>query len=151
MTFLSRSAVVLLFVVSLCGSLRADEKSERDKLKGGWNAIALERGGKQAPVDAIKLMRFTFRDKELLIRGNFQDETEASCKYKIDPSKTPKRLEFTPPGKKEPVLAIYRIKDGKLEICSRNSGKPTEPPTEFKTGDDRSLVLVKFEREKAKK
>jgi hypothetical protein len=48
------------------------------------------------------------------------------------------------------TIGIYRIVDGKLEICLRKQSK--ERPTDFKTSkDDPQNVLVKFKREPAQK
>ncbi len=149
--------VCSLSLLSLCvlGILvapgTAAEEQDLEQLKGAWVAESLESGGKQAPPEAIKVMRFTFQEKELLIRGNFQDEREVASPFKIDATKNPKELEFMPPGEEQAVLGIYRFKEGKLEVCMRKANGAPNRPTSFETGDDGSLVLVKFKRETEEK
>ncbi|MGE3821346.1 MAG: TIGR03067 domain-containing protein [Isosphaeraceae bacterium] len=136
------AAVVLVVVAPAL----AGQETDFEALKGLWIAESIEKAGKQAPPEAVKLMRFTFHEKELLIKGNFQDEREISCSYKIDATQEPKHLEFTPPREEQAVLGIYRVREGKLEICMRRPDSPKGRPTTFETGDDESLVLVKFKR-----
>lgn len=127
------------------------EENELDILKGAWVAESLESGGVQAPPETLKLMRFTFQDRKLLIRGNFQNDREEACPFKIDASQMPKHLEFTPPGEEQAVLGIYRVTEGKLEVCMRKARGTPNRPTSFETGDDKSLVLVKFKRQPEEK
>lgn len=116
-------------------------------LMGGWQAISIERGRVQAPPELVKLMKMTFRKDEVLIRGNFQDEREVSCKYKLNTKANPIHFDFTPPGEKNPVLGIIRIHAGKLEVCIRNANNPKGRPEKFSTteGGD-SIVMMRLER-----
>lgn len=64
--------------------------------------------------------------------------------------RSPKEIDIQLPTEKEPILGIYRIVDGKLEICLRKQSQ--ERPSDFKTSkDDPKNVLVKFKREPAQK
>jgi uncharacterized protein (TIGR03067 family) len=121
-------------------------QDDASKVIGVWQAVSIERGGEKAPPEAVKLMRMTFRKDELLVRGNFQDGREVSCKYKIDKDKKPIQFEFLPPGEKNPVLGILRIEKGKLQICMRNANKPKGRPESFEASKDDSIVLITFER-----
>lgn len=134
--------VVLTIMIS--GATLAEELKE--ELLGVWPATSIVRAGKAAPPEAVALMRLTFRKDELLVRGNFQDEREVSCKYKIDSTKSPVHFEFLPPGAKNPVLGILRLEKGKLEICMRNANHPKGRPESFAPTEDTSIVLMRFER-----
>lgn len=141
---------VAVCFIALGNVVSAQEKDPFAELKGVWQAESIEVAGKRAPDEATKLMRFTFNEKVVLIRGNFRDEREESCKYKLDATKTPKQIDIQPPKETDPIVGIYRIVDGKLEICLRKNSK--ERPITFEsTEDDRKTVFVKFHREPEQK
>ncbi len=121
------------------------------ELLGTWQATSIIRSEEEAPPEAVKLMRMTFSKDDLRVRGNFRDDREVSCAYKIDAEKSPKHLEFLPAGEKKPVLGIYRIKNGILEICLRNNSDHQKGrPESFAATKDDPTVLIKFERVRPK-
>ena len=115
---------------------------------GVWVAESLEADGKAAPPEAISRMRFSFKEDKLLVRGNFQDDREEECTYKIDPKRSPSHLEFTPANEKKPVLGIYEVTGDKLKLCLRHASSTEGRPTEFATKEGSKLILVVFKREK---
>ena len=115
---------------------------------GVWVAESLEADGKAAPPEAISRMRFNFKEAKLLVRGNFQDDREEECTYKIDPKQSPSHLEFTPAKEKKPVLGIYEVTGDKLKLCLRHGNSTEGRPTEFATKEGSQLILVVFKREK---
>lgn len=135
---------VLIAVLACQSLLRGQEPTS--ELRGVWQATSISRAGNEAPAEAVKLMRMTFLKDALLVRGNFQDEREVKCTYKIDAKKSPKHFEFLPPGEENPVLGIYRIVSGKLEIAMRNANQPKGRPESFDAMNDDSIVVMKFER-----
>lgn len=143
-------ALLLLIAMSLpfasTGSILAEEPKVSEKILGVWQATSIMRAGKEAPPEAVKLMRMTFKKDEVLVRGNFQDEREVSCKYKLDAIKSPIDFDLMPPGEENRVLGILRFKDGKLEICFRNANNSQGRPQAFAADADDSVVLMKFER-----
>ena len=141
--------LVLTIVLAISPNLVSNAQEYPSDLLGVWQAISIERAGEQAPPEAVKLMRMTFKKDELLVRGNFQDEREVSCKYKIDAETKPVQFDFTPPGQKNAVLGILRIESGKLEICMRNGNSSKERPEAFEATKDDSIVLMRFERTKS--
>lgn len=147
-------ALLLLAAVSLpfatTGSVLAEEPKVSEKILGVWQATSIMKAGKEAPPEAVKLMRMTFKKDEVLVRGNFQDEREVSCNYKLDAMKSPMHFDLMPPGEDNAVLGILRFKDGKLEICFRNANNSGERPEAFEADQDKSVVLMKFERVPAK-
>ncbi|MFO0906350.1 MAG: TIGR03067 domain-containing protein [Pirellulales bacterium] len=138
---------LVVFSLFACPSIAfAEDASPKTKLLGVWQAISLKFGDKEAPPEAVKLMRFTFRENELLLRGNFQDAREVSCSYKFDSSKAPMELDFTPPQNAPTILGIARFQGDKLELCLRRAAQNKARPAEFKTGGDETVLLVQFER-----
>lgn len=128
------------------GDTRRDER-----LLGRWNAEEMSIGDNPAPEEDVKRMRITFTSEKLLLRGNYQDDREVECTYKVDGSKSPHELEFLPPDVKEPILGIYRIQDGKLRVLFRREGEAGGRPKTFEIKGDSSLIGLTLVLEEAKK
>jgi uncharacterized protein (TIGR03067 family) len=144
---LTVAVFALGLAIGLDSICRAAEE-EKDPLLGVWNAKSLETEGAAAPDDAFRLMRFTFKEKTVLIRGNFGDDREEECEYKSDPKKKPKQLDISPPKQKHPVVAIYEVKGDELKICLRHGPDTDGRPTEFATTPGSRLVLMVLKRQK---
>src|SRR5207247_1473634 len=121
---------------------------EKDALQGVWVAQHMESDGKPAAPGAVKRMRFTFRGEKLLVRGNFDDDREEECTYKVDPRPSPKQLDFTPPKEGKPILGIYEVKGDELKVCLRHASSSEGRPTEFATKPDSKSILIVFKRQK---
>jgi len=120
-----------------------------DPLQGVWVGQTMEADGMAAPSEAVKRMRFTFKDGKLLVRGNFDDDREEDCTYRIDPKQSPKHLDFTTPTEKKPVLAIYDVNGNELKVCLRHASSSDGRPTAFATKAGSKLVLIVFKKEKS--
>lgn len=138
-------AVTSLVILLDCGCEAAEDSQT---IQGVWIAQSMEADGKPAPPEAVKKVRFTFKGDKLLVRGNFSDDREDECTYKLDPKQSPKHLQFTPPKEEKPVLAIYEIKGDELKICTRNPSSPDGRPTGFTTKAGSGLALIVFKKQK---
>jgi uncharacterized protein (TIGR03067 family) len=116
-------------------------------LQGVWIAHSMEADGKPASEAAVKPIRFTFKTDKLLIAGNFNDDREEECDYRVDPTQSPKHLEFLPPKDGKAVLGIYEVKGDELKICLRHASSSDGRPAEFKTIADSKLRLIVFKRQ----
>lgn len=149
-------ASVLSFAVMFCClslTVAADEKAEkaRSDLQGVWQPKSIKANGVDVPQEAVAKTRFTFQKTKLLIRGNFGDEREDTCKYKIDVTKSPRHFEFTPPGKDKPIQGIYQLKDGELRICVSRTNSGGKRPSEFKSDPDSGMILFIMRKAKEPK
>jgi len=99
------------------------------------------------PEDAVKSMRFRFVGDKLFVRGNTGPEGEDECTFVVDDTKEPKRLTFTFPKEKKPVLAIYERKGKALKMCIRHGSSDKGRPTGFKTTKGSDLVLIVFSKQ----
>lgn len=135
------ATVAMLFHVPV----RAGEDAK--PLQGIWLGQTMEANGKPAPNKAAKRMRFTFEGDTLLIRGNFSDERELKCSFKIDAKQTPHHLDFRP-MKEKTVLGIYEVKGDVLKICVRHANSGKGRPSEFKTAPDSDLILIVLQKKK---
>jgi uncharacterized protein (TIGR03067 family) len=140
--------MALSLVIVLITSNLVSRAEDVDDLQGVWLAQSLEAGGKPAPADAVKRMQFTFRGDKLLIRGNFRDDREEECSYKIDPKQSPKHLDFKTPTADRPVVGIYQLSGDELKVCLRHASGSEARPTEFATMPEASFVLIVFKRQK---
>ena len=122
------------------------EQTQKQALQGTWIAQSIETSGNQVPPEDSKRLRFTFKGDHLLISGNTSFNKEEDCTYKVDATKSPKQLEFTPPKEEKPVLGIYEVSGDDLKICFRHASSADGRPTEFRTVKDSNLVLVVFKR-----
>jgi uncharacterized protein (TIGR03067 family) len=104
-------------------------------LQGVSIAQWMEVDGKPAPAEKVKRVKFTFKGDKLIIAGNFDDDLDTECVYRIDPKKSPKHLEFT--LKSEDVIpGIYEMKGDDLKVCLRHSTSTEGRPSEFATKAD---------------
>ncbi len=87
------------------------------------------------------------------IQGGKDNEAEYS--FSIDPTKTPKTIDFTLENpaieaKDRMQFGIYELKDGKLTLCITDGGKKAEDrPKKFDISDD-GVLLLKLERQAKK-
>jgi uncharacterized protein (TIGR03067 family) len=121
--------------------------ADKDELQGAWQAQSLEADGKPAPAEDVARMRFTFQGDKLLMRGNSRNDREDECPYTIDPGKSPKQLDFTPPRAPQPIQAIYEVKGDELKVCLRHASSTEGRPTEFATKQGTRLVLIVFKKQ----
>ena len=117
-----------------------------DSIQGVWIAKSMEANGKSAPEEVVNRLRFTFKDDKLLVKGNFDDGREEECSFTIDPERSPKHLNFSPPREKKPVLGIYELKNDELRLCMRHGNSSEGRPTEFATKEGTELVLIVFKK-----
>lgn len=129
-----------LMIACLCSLTAAGcAKNDSDSLVGTWKATSIEANGKTIKGDDASRMEMQFKPDTLIIKGSFGDDREESCTWKIDVSKSPKTLDFTP-GKHDPVLAIYELNGDELKICFIKESK--ERPKEM-SASKQTLITLK--------
>jgi uncharacterized protein (TIGR03067 family) len=148
MTNCWRASLIVLYVAMVWQPSSRGADDDADGLQGVWIAQSMEADGKAAPAEAVKRMRLTFKGDKLFLRGNFDNDREEECTYKVDPKKTPKQLDFTPPKETKAILGIYEVKGDELKICMRHGSSTDGRPTEFATKADSKLVLLVLKRQK---
>ena len=104
--------------------------------------------GNETPPQAVERMKFTFQGDDLLLGGNFQNDKVQKCPYKVDATKTPKELDFTPPGAPKAVQGIYEIKGDEMRLCLRHASSSDGRPTEFASTPGSKLVLLVLKKQK---
>ena len=144
---------VFLLTILTVGSISASaDEDAKKQLLGAWSATSMKANGSDVPERVLKSIRLTFTEKALRIRGNFGDDREQSCTYKIDATKKPHHFEFTPPRVTKPIQGIYELKeDDVLKICVRHANAEGGRPTEFKSTPDSRIIMFVLRREKTPK
>lgn len=123
-------------------------KKDRKLMEGTWRAVSLEvNGNKAAENDARKIVVINHANGGWTLKVD--DKQISKGTNKIDPTKKPKTMDFTPTegeGKGKEFLGIYEQGKKSRKLCFVESGR--ERPTEFSSTVGSERILVVFEREK---
>jgi uncharacterized protein (TIGR03067 family) len=103
----------------------AQSGSARTELEGAWQARTVEQDGKPAPAETVARTRYTFKGKQLLVRGNYATDREDEMTVAADASETPRSLDLTDVNGYE-IAGIYELKDDVLTICLSRGERPAE-------------------------
>jgi uncharacterized protein (TIGR03067 family) len=144
-----KSAMSVLFMAGLVTVALADKddnlKKEKDALQGKWLILSVERDGKS--VD-------TWTDGTRVMEGdNYTMTTKKGDTFKgtfaLDPSKTPKAIDFKPSGgqyKDKTLRGIYEIDGDMLKVCFAEPDK--ERPAEFNSKAGSGWTLATHKKQK---
>jgi uncharacterized protein (TIGR03067 family) len=126
-------------------------KKEMGKLKSTWKITSFETNG-QKPYGEDQLAGVTTTidaDGKFNVEAN--GATVVAATIKIDPTKTPKTIDFMfTEGELQgkTALGIYEVSDDSLKYCRAVPDKPR--PTEFSAKEGSDQTLVTYKREKSK-
>jgi uncharacterized protein (TIGR03067 family) len=136
--------VVLMAVLFASAGVVAggDAAKEQKKFEGTWSIASAQKGGKEAPGEELKQLRFTFSGNKLKLTFG---EKSMEGNFKVDPSKKPAQIDVTMQDKT--AEGIYQFKDGMLELCINEPGMGGRP-TEFKSKEGTMTTVIVLKREK---
>jgi uncharacterized protein (TIGR03067 family) len=148
------AALLVVWGVTVLGDQPRDDpvKKDLDRLQGKWLLIGVEYngtkfGGNDDSDEASPIVLLVRGNKFLLADG--QDEWGSIV---IDPTTTPKLLDFALARTKRVVEGIYALEGNTLTICQNYSEDPVkERPTTFSTKDKRKWAIHTFRRPKTDK
>ena len=138
---------VLLLLLAF--SLRAgDDKSELDALQGFWEVVSLTEKGKESPKTEIESLTVTI-DKDAFTTWE-KDKVLVKYRIKIDPSKTPKAIDFTAlmgdtKDKTEP--GIYTFEKDLLKMVLNEDRKDRPTVFEGKETESYSVLVLRKKAE----
>ena len=122
-------------------------KKDRAEYEGTWQVVSVEMNGKKtAAEDARKITVLNQGDTWIV---QVEGKEVARGTSKIDPTKKPKTIDFTPTKGSDQgkvFLGIYAIEGNSRKLCFAEPGKAR--PTEFVSKPGREHCLVIFERVK---
>src|SRR5436309_3466349 len=109
--FLVALTLIFLFFLARHPVAWASEPAAK-ALQGVWLGQSVEVDGKAMPDDSAKRMRFKFEGGKLFMTSNLKNDRETECTFRLDPKKSPKHFDFTPPEeqKTKTILGIYEVK-----------------------------------------
>jgi uncharacterized protein (TIGR03067 family) len=136
--------VLAVFVLAAADSADRSAK-DLQMLQGDWAAESMVRDGQEYPAeDAQALFRTIKGDTYTVFRFS---KPIGKGTMKLDATKNPKTIDFTPEGGKTPPLAgIYALDSDKLTLCIALPGKPR--PAKFASEADSGMTLSVWMREK---
>ena len=120
-------------------------QEEKQNLQGTWKVVFAESRGEVAPQKEIDGMEIIFAGDTIQVRE--KGKVQERFKFKLDPTMTPRAIDFTfTEGKKKGRTdrGIYQIEGNNLKICIEEN-KDAPRPRDFATkeGSDLSLVVLK--------
>lgn len=123
-------------------------KKDRKQMEGVWRAVSLEvNGNKAAENDARKIVVINHADGTWTLKVD--DKQISKGTNKIDPTRKPKTIDFTPTegeGKGKEFVGIYELGKHRRKLCFVEAGK--DRPGEFVSAVGSERILVIFERDK---
>jgi len=137
------SFVAVLFLLGADAPADAVKK-DMTLLEGDWSLVSGERDGQTIPEEFVKTGKRSVKDAETSVIIN--DMVVMKAKFKIDPIKKPKTIDYAVtdgPEKGKTVLGIYELDGDTVKFCF--SAPDKERPSEFtaKEGSGRTLSLWK--------
>jgi uncharacterized protein (TIGR03067 family) len=125
-------------------------KKDHKQIEGTWRVIALVvNGSKAMEEDAKKLTVVNGPDGTWSLRSDDKEISRGTST--IDPSKKPRTINFVATEGEEKgreCKGIYELGEKTRKVCFATAGN--ERPTGFSSTPGSELILVTFEREKAK-
>lgn len=119
---------VLLLLGSVCFVHAGETETDLDKLQGAWQIVSLVEKGKAIPAAETDVLEITIAKEKFSVSEKGKVAVEYSIK--LDPTKTPKAIDFTHEGgenkgKTEP--GIYTFEKGQLKLIldEDRKGRPT--------------------------
>jgi RNA polymerase sigma factor (sigma-70 family) len=121
---------------------------DRERLQGTWKMVKAEVNGREATEDEIKKGSMIVKGDEMTMTR--PDGFSTRVDYTIDPWQKLKELDFVPQDgpeneKGKTFRGIYRLEGDRLTVCL--AGPDMERPTEFKTAEGTTVMLLTFKRE----
>jgi uncharacterized protein (TIGR03067 family) len=120
-------------------------KPDQAKLQGAWTMVSGERDGQSFPSEYLT-------NSERIVKGGettvtVQGQLFMKAKFSLDPSKTPKTIDYAINGGPYAGLAmhgIYELDGDQVKFCLATPGK--ERPTGFATKPDGGQTMTVWKR-----
>jgi len=122
----------------------ADVKKGLEKLQGTWKVESITVGGNKAPKEAAEKITLVVAGDKITVKDGEKNE-EATIK--IDPTKKPPTIDFTPvKDVKNTALGLYELDGDNLKLCWIKDGKARPTAVESKEGSEVVLFVLKREK-----
>ena len=137
-----------LTALSISSALAADDpaiKKDMAQLQGEWSMVSGSADGQPMPEPMRKQMKRVCKGDQITVMMG--DQIFLRAKITLDPSKKPRTMDYdmtegVTSGKKQ--FGIYELDGDTFKACFAKPG--AERPTEFKSGEGRTLSVWKREK-----
>lgn len=129
--------VVAAGLLTAADTPKGEETKEIPKFQGAWQAVAAERGGVPYTEEKVRRVRWTVEGDK--ISGTNIDNIPFQATYRLDPTRSPKTIDFTDPTMLS--IGIYDFHGDRLKVCMTTRDRPTDFVTKGK--EDRTLFVFK--------
>ncbi len=139
------SALMIAVLVLIAPTMAQDATDkERVQLEGEWSMVSGEANGVSMPEATVMTGKRVAKEGKTTI--SFGGRIYFKAKYRIDPTKKPKAIDYTMtegPTKGKTHLGIYELDGDTVKFCFAAPGK--DRPTEFtaKEGSQQTLSVWK--------
>ncbi len=121
--------------------------TDKDRLQGAWIVASAEFGGKPAPDDMVRTLKFVFAGDKITVHGGQENANEAKDgTYTLDSRKNPKEIDIIVDGKT--TEGIFTFEKDLLKFAAREIGQGR--PTEFTSPAGARNIVIVFKREQAR-
>ena len=119
-------------------------RTETERLQGVWQLVWLVYDGKEATENEVRDVRLELTDTAF--RSDVAGDLFRESTYTIDPTRDPRRLDFTNGGDFPPHVcqAIYRFEGDQLVLCYSRAN--AERPARFESPPGSGLTLTQWRR-----
>lgn len=134
--------LTLLTLFALPALVVADEPAKPTKLDGTYTVVSGERGGKAIPEAQIKGSVVTFTGDRIV--GTDKDKKEFfAATFAVDTAAKPMKIVMTSTAPKagEKAAGVIMVDGDAIKLAYNLPGG--EPPTDFKTGENQHLFVLK--------
>jgi len=138
-----RVAIALMSCLCVAVAAAQDPLTEElKKLEGGWIVVAAEQRGK--PFNAIRGGGLLIEGRTFLLRTAAKNEFKGELR--IDPSKSPKQLDFIHAGTGVVWQAIYSVDEETFRLNYVEAGGRDPRPTLFATSSESAGIVIVMNR-----
>lgn len=141
-----RVSALMIAVLVLIAPVMAQDATDKERvqLEGEWSMVSGEANGVSMPEATVKTGKRIAKEGKTTI--SFAGRIYFKAKYRIDPTKKPKAIDYTMtegPTKGKTHLGIYELDGDTVKFCFAAPGK--DRPTEFtaKEGSQQTLSVWK--------
>ncbi|MSU77262.1 MAG: TIGR03067 domain-containing protein [Gemmataceae bacterium] len=122
------AALLALFFTVLVVAAAGDAVAELQKFQGNWTILSLIEKGKAVPAEELAILELHIEKNVLTVKE--KGETVVQYNFKLDPTKTPRAIDFTHTigenkGKTEFGIYAFDGKQLKMVLDEERKGRPT--------------------------